>query len=120
MLAGSALLLPGIALLPCAQGLHSLALLLCGTVVTAAATMLAYRGSLEVVNQLAPGGASRRGDLELHPVHVCRHSLPIIGIGLLSSATRSLTADVTCALVIAACAVLALVLGEKRLPSSTG
>ena len=55
MLAGSALLLPGIALLPCAQGLHSLALLLCGTVVTAAATMLAYRGSLEGVNQLAPG-----------------------------------------------------------------
>jgi hypothetical protein len=36
---------------------------------------------------------------------------------LLSAATSSFTADLTFALVIAACAVLALLLGVKRLPS---
>jgi len=120
MLAGSALLLPGIALLPFAEGLHSLALLLGGTAVTAAATMLAYRGSLEVVNQIAPG--ERRAEVLSSYIlfMYAGNSLPIIGIGLLSSATSSLTADVTFALVIAACAALALVLGAKQLPSSTG
>jgi hypothetical protein len=46
------------------------------------------------------------------------NSLPIIGIGLLSSVTSSLTADVTFAIVMAALAVLALLAGARRLPSS--
>jgi hypothetical protein len=118
MLAGSALLLPGIVLLPCAEGLHSLALLLCGTLITAPATMLSYRGSLQVVNQIAP--AEQRAEIIASYIlfMYVGNSLPIIGIGLLSGATSSLTADVTFAIVIAACALTALLIGAKRLPSS--
>jgi MFS family permease len=118
MLLGSALLLPGIALLPTAEGLHSLALLLFGTAVTAAATMLAYRGSLEVVNQIAP--AERRAEVIASYIlfMYAGNSVPIIGIGLLSSATSSLIADITFAVVIAACAVLALVFGARDRTSS--
>jgi predicted MFS family arabinose efflux permease len=118
VLLGSALLLPGIALLPCAEGLHSLVLLLCGTAITAPATMLGYRGSLEVVNQIAP--AERRGEVIASYI-LCMYagnSVPIVGIGLVSAVTSSFTADVIFALVIALCALLALLLGVKRLPSS--
>ena len=118
MLAGSAMLLPGIALLPCAEGLHSLALLLAGTVITGPATMLSYRGSLEVVNGMAP--ADRRGEVIASYIlfMYAGNSLPIIGIGLLGQATSSFTADLTFALVVAACAVLALITGARRLPGS--
>jgi len=104
---------PGIALLPCAEGLHSLVLLLCGTVLTGAATILGYRGRLEVVNQIAP--AEQRGEIIASYIlfMYVGNSLPIIGIGLLASATSSFTADVTFALVIAACAVSALIIGGK-------
>jgi hypothetical protein len=118
MLVGSTLLLPGVALLACAEGLRSLALLVCGTIVTGPATMFAYRGSLEVVNQIAP--SERRGEIIASYIlfMYAGNSLPIIGIGLLSGVTGSFTADVTFAVVIAACAVLALITGAKRVPSS--
>lgn len=118
MLAGSALLLPGIALLPCAEGLRSLALLLCGTIITGPATMLGYRGSLQVVNEIAP--SERRAELIASYIlfMYLGNSLPIIGIGLLSGVTSPFTADVTFAIVIAACALLALITGAKRLPGS--
>jgi predicted MFS family arabinose efflux permease len=118
MLAGSALLLAGVALLPCAEAFRSLALLLCGTIVTGPATMLAYRGSLEVINHIAP--SERRAEIIASYIlfMYAGNSLPIIGIGLLSGVTSSLTADVTFAIVIAACAVLALIMGAKRLPRS--
>jgi predicted MFS family arabinose efflux permease len=116
MLGGSLLLLPGIVLLPCAEWLHSLALLLCGTAITAPATMLSYRGSLQVVNELAP--AERRGEITASYI-LCMYagnSLPILGIGVLTVTASSLTADVIFAVVIAACVLLALLIGAKRLP----
>jgi hypothetical protein len=71
-----------------------------------------------VVNQIAP--AEQRGEIIASYIlfMYVGNSLPIIGIGLLASATSSFTADVTFALVIAACAVSALIIGAKRLPSS--
>jgi hypothetical protein len=44
------------------------------------------------------------------------NSLPIIGIGVLTAAASSLIADVIFAIVIAACVVLALLIGAARLP----
>jgi predicted MFS family arabinose efflux permease len=118
MLIGSALLVPGAMLLPCAEGMRSLALLLCGTIVTGPATMLGYRGSLQVVNQIAP--SERRGEITASYIlfMYAGNSLPIIGIGLLSGLTSPFTADVTFAVIISACAVFALVIGAKRLPRS--
>jgi MFS family permease len=118
MLVGSALLLPGLALLPSAEGLHSFTLLLCGTLITGPATMLGYRGSLQVINEIAP--AERRGEIIASYIlfMYAGNSLPIIGIGLLSNVTSSLTADVIFALIISLFAVLALLGGARRLPSS--
>jgi MFS family permease len=116
MLGGSALLLPGLALLPCAEALHSLTLLVCGTVVAGSATMLGYRGSLQVVNEIAP--SERRAELIASYIlfMYVGNSVPIIGIGVLSSFTSSLTADLTFALIIAALAVLALITGARYVP----
>jgi hypothetical protein len=78
--------------------------------------MLGYRGSLEVVNEIAP--AERRAEVISSYIlfMYAGNSLPIIGIGLLSGGTSSLTADVTFALIIVAFAVLALITGARRLP----
>lgn len=54
MIAGLALLVPGIAALVAAQYLGSLALLLAATLVGGVATGLGYRCGLEVVNAIAP------------------------------------------------------------------
>ncbi len=118
MLSGGALLLPALLLLPCAQAWHSMTLLLVGTVVAGPATLLGYRGSLQVVNELAPAG--RRGELIASYILVCYcgNALPILGIGLLAAASTPLTADTAFAAIVAALAALALVLGARRLPRS--
>ena len=55
MLAGLALLIPALALLALAPRDHSLPLLLVGSAVGGAAVGLGYRGSLQLINELAPG-----------------------------------------------------------------
>lgn len=114
MLAGSALLLPGLGLLPCAEGMHSFPLLLLGTLFVGVATMLSYRGSLQVVNEIAP--ADRRAEvISSYIVFMyAGNSLPIIGIGLLSTVTSSLTADIVFAVVVAAFVVAGLFTARSR------
>jgi len=119
MLAGSALLLPGVALLPCAEGWHSLALLAGGTLITGAATVLGYRGSLEVVNGMAP--PERRAEVIASYIlfMYAGNSVPIIGIGLLDTVTRSLVADLSFAIIIASVSLLALLIGMRRIAPAT-
>lgn len=116
MLSGGALLLPALGLLPCAQLWHSMTLLLIGTVVAGPATLLGYRGSLQVVNELAPAGARAELIASYILVCYCGNALPILGIGLLAAASSSLTADFAFAGVVAALAALALLVGARRLP----
>ena len=114
MLSGAALLLPALILLPCAQGLHSMPLLICGTVVAGAATVLGYRGSLQVVSELAPADG-RAGMISSYIlVAYCANALPVLGIGVLGAMTSSLTADITFACINAALAALALTIGALR------
>jgi MFS family permease len=117
MLCGLALLLPGVALMPLAELRHSLALLLCGAALTGPAAVLSYRGSLQVVNEMAP--AERRGEMTASYILFCYagNSLPIVGVGVLSTITKASTADVTFAIIIAALAAAALVTGALRLRS---
>ena len=79
---------------------------------------LGYRGSLEVVNRIAP--ADRRSEVVSSYLVVCfaGNSVPVIGIGLLSSATSALTAHVTFATVITVLAGLAAVTGIKYAPGN--
>jgi len=118
MLGGLALLLPSLWLLVAAQIFQSMALLLIAAAGTGVCGGLGYRGSLEVINRIAP--ADQRSEVVSSYLVVCfaGNSLPVIGIGLLSAVAGSLAADVTFAAVITALAAIALLTGVKYGPKS--
>ncbi|MFZ2004278.1 MAG: MFS transporter [Stellaceae bacterium] len=108
MLWGLAMLLPSVALLVGVQVANSMPLLLAATACAGIAGALGYRGSLQVVNEIAP--ADRRSEVVssyLIAVYL-GNSVPIIGVGVLSAATSSAVAHAAFAAVIAALAVAAL------------
>jgi hypothetical protein len=78
---------------------------------------LGYRGSLEVINRIAP--ADRRSEVVSSYMIVvfAGNSVPVIGIGFLSAATTGLTAHVTFAAVLTVLAALALLTGLKFPPN---
>ena len=69
---------------------------------------LGYRGSLEVVNQIAPD--DQRAEVVSAYLIACfvGNSIPVIGIGLLSALTDPLTASIVFACAVAALAMAAL------------
>lgn len=113
MLWGLALLPPSGALLVGAEVAKSIQLLLAATCCAGIAGALGHRGSLQVVNDIAP--ADRRAEVVssyLIAVYL-GNSVPIIGVGMLSAATSAATAHGAFAAVIAALAVAAL-LAKRR------
>lgn len=81
MLAGLVILLPSVGLLLLAQIAASVAALLIGTAATGGAALaLAYRGSLQVINDIAPD--DRRAELVASYLIVCfvGNSLPVVGV----------------------------------------
>lgn len=113
MLAGVALLIPSVALLVAAQVLASLSLLVVATAITGVASALGYRGSLHVVNEIAPG--DRRAEVISSYMLACYlgNSLPVVGVGVVSSTFGPTTAIAALAVVIVALALVAL-LAELR------
>jgi MFS family permease len=119
MLWGLVLLLPGLALLVAAQLAASLPVLLVGTAVSGASIALGYRGSLQVVNRIAPD--DRRAQV-VSTYFVCGFSgnaLPVIGVGALASVAGAPVASAAFAATIAALAVAALAVGTRYLPKET-
>ena len=116
MFAGLALLLPSLVLLVLAQMLASMPLMLVGTTVSGVAAAFGYRGSLEVVNQIAPPD-HRAGTVSSYLV-VCftGNSVPVIGVGALTMAVGSVMADTVFAVVTALIAISALVIGRIYIP----
>jgi MFS family permease len=108
MLAGLALLIPALALLALAPRDHSLPLLLVGSAVGGAAVGLSYRGSLQLVNELAPG--THRAEVVSTFLMFCYLgvSIPVVGIALLSAATTPIAAETAFAAIIAAFALFAI------------
>jgi MFS family permease len=108
MLAGLALLIPALALLALAPRDHSLPLLLVGSAVGGAAVGFGYRGSLQLVNELAPG--THRAEVVSTFLMFCYLgvSLPVVGIALLSAATTPIAAETAFAAIIAAFALFAI------------
>jgi MFS family permease len=108
MLAGLVLLIPALALLALAPRDQSLSLLLLGSGVGGAAVGLAYRGSLQLVNELAPD--SHRAEVVSTFLMFCYLgvSLPVVGIAFLSAATTPIISETTFAAMIAAFALLAI------------
>ena len=114
MLWGLSLLIPSLALLVVAFQSHSLPLLLVGAALGGGAAALGYRGSLQIVNQIAPD--SRRAEVVSSYLMFCYAgvSLPVIGIGVLSAIETPGLAESIFAAVIAAIAVLAITVDIRR------
>ena len=116
MLTGLTLLLPSLAMLVSAQALHSLSILLVGTVLSGVAGALGYRGSLQVVNQIAP--VNQRAEVVSSYLVACffGNSVPVIGVGVLTALSSSMVADVVFACTIAAFTLAALYTGARYTP----
>lgn len=111
-----ALLVPSLALLIAAQAQGSLSLLLVGTALSGISGALGYRGSLQVVNQIAP--ADQRAGVSSVYFIVCfvGNSIPVIAVAVLTRAFDSLVADSVFAITLAVLALAALIM-SARMPA---
>jgi MFS family permease len=116
MLGGLGTLLVSLVVLALADALRSFPLLLVGTALVGLASAVGYRGSLQVVNEIAP--ADRRAETVscYLVVGFLGNALPVIGVGLLSQVSSPMIADGVLAIVVALLAVTALVTGWKCRP----
>ena len=113
MLWSIGLMLPSLALLVTAQFAESLGVMIAATAICGVAAGLGYRGSLQVVNQIAPD--DRRAEV-VSAYFICcflGNALPVIGIGVLATLISSTVASLVFALTIAMFALVALVFGLK-------
>ncbi|HEY7245247.1 MAG TPA: MFS transporter [Xanthobacteraceae bacterium] len=113
MLWGLALMLPSVVLLVSAQIIAAMPLMILATVVCGLAAGLGYRGSLQVVNKIAP--ESRRAEVvSSYFVWVfCGNAVPVIGIGVLSTLASPTAASLAFAAMIIVFALLALFFGSR-------
>jgi MFS family permease len=116
MLAGLALLPPGLALLVVSQAGGSMPILLAGTLVSGISAALGYRGSLQVVNEIAP--SDRRAEMvsTYFVAGFAGNALPIIGVGVISTLASALIASIVFAITIAVFAGVALIIAWRYLP----
>jgi MFS family permease len=117
MLSALAVLLPSVWLLVAAEAVHSMPLLLGAAALGGVCGGLGYRGSLEVINRIAP--ADRRSEVvsSLLIALFAGNSVPVIGIGLLSTVAGALAAHVAFAVLISALAGLAALTEIKYAPN---
>jgi MFS family permease len=103
-----ALMLPSVALIVVAQAGGSLVGMLAATALCGAASGLGYRGSLQVVNEIAP--PARRAEV-LSAYFICcftGNSVPVIGVGVISVLIGPLAASASFAVLIVVFALAAL------------
>jgi MFS family permease len=114
MLCGLVLLIPALGLLVVAFQAHSLPLLAAGAALGGGAAALGYRGSLQIVNRIAPD--DRRAEVVSTYLMFCYAgvSLPVIGIAVLSMVKTPALAEEIFAAVIAVFALVAIVMDVRR------
>jgi MFS family permease len=123
MLTGLALLLPALAAFVAAQSLRSMPALIAGTAIGGVAMALGYRGSLQVVNEIAPSDHRAAMVSSYYLVCFVGNSLPVIGVGILAAATTPLVASEAFAATIAIFVVAAIVAsrrGSEKLRTGRG
>jgi MFS family permease len=110
MIGGLGLLIPGVALMVLAEQVRSMAWLMVASVVIGVASGLGYRFGLEMVNEMAPD--DRRSELVSGYLIICYGaiSVPVVGVGLVSTASSPLVADTIFGVLVAVLAVAALVI----------
>jgi len=104
---------PSVALLVLAQIYGSMPLIVIGTACSGVATALGYRGSLAVINDIAPN--ERRAEVVscyLIAAYV-GNSLPVTGIGVLSRLTTPQSANTAFSGMICMLAIVGLVMGAR-------
>jgi MFS family permease len=108
MLAGITLMIPSVILLVAAELLQSISVLLAGVTLTGVSAALGYRGSLQVINEIAP--AQKRAEVISSYQIVCflGNSLPVVGVGILSATIGARTATVSLAMAVTALSIVAL------------
>jgi MFS family permease len=107
MLWALALMIPSVALVVAAQAFASIAVMLAGTALCGVAAGLGYRGSMQVINEIAP--PARRAEV-LSAYFICcftGNALPVIGVGVITVLAGALAASATFAAMIALFAVAA-------------
>jgi hypothetical protein len=119
MLGGLLVLLPALALLVLAEGARNMPLLLISSALTGGSLGLGYRGSLQVINEIAP--PDRRAEVLSSYFIACfvGNSVPVIGVAVIASRSSSLTGSAAFAVVIAAFALVALVAAKRSYGSRT-
>src|SRR5437763_14163930 len=118
MISGLALLPGALWLLVAAQLTESMSILLVAAAFGGLAGGLGYRGSLEVINRIAPTDQRSEVVSSYMVALFAGNSLPVIGIGLLSAAASPLAAHVIFAAVLTALAGIALLTGLKFRPNN--
>jgi len=113
MLGGLGLLVPSLWLLVGAESVQSMPRLLIATALGGISGALGYRGSLAIVNDIAP--ADRRSEVvSSYLVAVyCGNAIPIVGIGFLSALVSVQLAHVSLAMLVTALAALAFVVARQ-------
>jgi MFS family permease len=116
MFSALALLLPAVWFLVGAELARSLPLLLFAAALCGVAGGLGYRGSLEVINRIAP--ADQRSEVVSSYLIAlfAGNSVPVIGIGVLSAIAGALTAHITFAALITVLAAIAAWTGITYAP----
>ncbi|MGH7684021.1 MAG: MFS transporter, partial [Vulcanimicrobiaceae bacterium] len=106
------LIFPSAALLVLTQSLHSMPVLLVAGAFTGSTLALGYRGSLQVVNEIAPN--DRRAEAVSAYLIACfaGNSIPVIGVGVLATYSSLLLASIVFSAVLALMALTALVVGR--------
>ena len=111
MFAGAACVFPAVALLVWAEMLRSMSLLIVAAAIGGAAMALSYRGSLQVLNEIAP--QDQRAEVVSAYLLMCYlgNSLPVLGVGLLTTLIEPPRAHAIFAAVVATLALAAIVTG---------
>jgi MFS family permease len=113
MLWALGLMVPSVGATVLAQVLGSMPMMIFATTLCGMAAGLGYRGSLQVVNQIAP--EQQRAEVVSSYFICCftGNALPVIGVGVLSGAAGSIVASLFFAATISVFAVVALCFGAK-------
>ncbi len=108
MTTGLLALLPAVVLVVSAQAARSMPLLVLAAAFAAVTLGLGYRGSLQIVNEIAPD--DRRAEVVSSYYISCfvGNSVPVIGLGVLTTLTTALTGSIAFAVTIALLGIGAL------------
>jgi MFS family permease len=113
MFAALAGLIPAVGLLVTAQFMSSMPLLLIASALVGVVFGLGYRGGLQVVNEIAPD--DRRAEVASSYFLACfsGNSIPVIGVGILSTIYGLDIASSALAVMVAVLAIFAIVVGLR-------